>query len=179
MICHLRKLKDWSVEQHHTNYHEDRDNGKYKAEALLVFWVEKHVRILAYMATYGKKDTTRSFWYTPLGILGVFVLMIVLTQAAYGMYRKDREAVNAKNLSEEKYQELTLKREELAEELAKLDTEEGIDQAVRDRFDVAREGEGVVVIVDDQSSTITEKKSALASTAGFFGFFKNLFDGRE
>lgn len=131
------------------------------------------------MATYEKKGTPRSFWYTPLGVLGVFVLMIILAQAAYGMYRKDREAVYAKNLSEEKYQELTIKKQELTKELAKLDTEEGIDQAVRDRFDVAREGEGVVVIVDDSSEEKLDKENMLGSTSKFIGFFKHLFDGKE
>ena len=70
-----------------------------------------------------------------------------------------------------KIAQLEQEKAKLSSDIAKLKTQTGVEESIRDKFGLVKEGEGVVMIIDDKS----EPKAVDKPAGGFFSFFKNLF----
>ena len=120
-----------------------------------------------------QKDTKRALLYSPFGIGVLSLVLLFLAYAVFSIGHKSHE-VNAqlRNI-EAKDAALTARQNELRSELDKLSTPAGVEDTLRDKYPVVKNGEGVVVIVDD-----TSKAPASATppqSKGIIGWFKNLF----
>ena len=58
-----------------------------------------------------------------------------------------------KKIAENKIKELEQEKEKLSSDIAKLKTDAGIEESIREKFGLAKEGEGVIVIVEDKNKT--------------------------
>lgn len=79
-----------------------------------------------------------------LAILAGFLIKGVIR--VYPNYSKTSSVVE--DLRQEK-SEMTEKKQELAENITRLQTDTGIEEDIREKFNVAKEGEKVIVIVDE------------------------------
>ena len=79
--------------------------------------------------------------------------------------------IENRKLAENKIAELQKEKEKLSIDIAKLKTEDGIEENIRQKFGLAKEGENMIIVVDDQNKPTTEE----AEERGFFSFFTNLF----
>ena len=77
-----------------------------------------------------------------------------------------------REIVEYKIAELEKGKEKLSSDIAKLQTEEGVEENIREKFGLAKEGEGMIVIVEDKNQPEIPLET---NTSGFFSFFKNLF----
>lgn len=77
-----------------------------------------------------------------------------------------------RNMAENKLAELQQEKERLSSEIVKLETESGIEENIRLKFGLAKEGEGVIVVVEEPE---LEDEDEEPKKRGFFSFFKNLF----
>jgi len=94
----------------------------------------------------------------------VFIFSVILLISIISLYPKSRDAVRARNQAREELQALKEKEEELKMKIDSLNTKEGQEEALRSKYYVADEGEGVVVILDkEEEAKIPEKN-----------FFENL-----
>ena len=105
-----------------------------------------------------------------LALLGIMIL--VFAWSVFGLVGKMQETIRNKRVAEEKIQELQKEKAELLSNINQLKTDKGVEASIREKFGLAKDGEGVVVVVDDQNSpkTDTENKSA-----GFFSKIMNWF----
>ena len=103
-----------------------------------------------------------------LALLGLAVLFFAWS--VFGFWGKMEETRKERAITEKKVAELEEKKEKLASDIEKLGTEEGVEENIREKFGLAREGEGVIIIVDDEEGAKEEAKSG-----GFFNWLKNLF----
>jgi hypothetical protein len=62
---------------------------------------------------------------------------------------------------------------ELSARIAKLSTDEGIEESIRDKYQVAKVGESIVTIVDQQPSTIPPYSTT--EKHGFWVWIKSFF----
>lgn len=86
------------------------------------------------------------------------------------MVKLDTVRENRK-LAEEKFLELEKKKIELSSQIARLNTEEGREENIREKFGLAKEEEQLIVVIEDKNPPEEpENKSS-----GFWGFFKNMF----
>lgn len=100
-------------------------------------------------------------------LLAVSVVCFIWAYNAYSKYRESRQY--AKEVREELATVLQ-REEELRAKIAYLETEEGVEAEIRNRFNVAKEGEEVIVIVDNEENNqmpIPEEKN----------FFEQMWDG--
>ncbi len=104
-----------------------------------------------------------------LALLAVLVLIFAWAVFRF-MLKMDQTRQNRK-AAESKVAQLEKEKERLSADLAKLQTIEGTEEAIREKFGFAKEGEGLIVIVDDKNSSAEKKKAE----GGFFHFFKNWF----
>lgn len=105
-----------------------------------------------------------------LMLLGIII--VVFAWSIFGLVGKMQETIKNKKIGEDKVQELQTSKEKLSEEINKLQTEKGIEENIRKNYDVVKDGEGMIVVVEDKNlpEVQTENKSI-----GFFSFFKSWF----
>lgn len=86
--------------------------------------------------------------YSIPALIGIAILAIILVRATIGIYHKEVESRN--NLAAVSVEFATLEKRYgiLKSETDKLNTEEGIEQEIRQKFQVAKPGESLLVVVD-------------------------------
>lgn len=94
-------------------------------------------------------------WWTvlqsPIVIIVLLVLVIVLGREVYERYTTEREMADRRLEVESQLDELTERRDALKEKVEYLSNERGIEAEMRRNFDVAQEGEKVIIILEDES----------------------------
>ena len=87
------------------------------------------------------------------------VLIILLGAFAWGVlgfFNKMQVTRDNKKIAESKFMELKTQQEKLSSDIAKLQTEKGVEENIRDKFGLAKEGEGLIVVLDDKDNKEAE-----------------------
>lgn len=82
-------------------------------------------------------------------ILLVLVASALLTSSVYERFLKEREVAHRRAERTAELTELTERSNALEAQVRYLESERGIEEAIRDRYDAAKEGERVVIITGD------------------------------
>ena len=100
------------------------------------------------------------------------VFLCFFSYSIFGLVIKMQETASNKKITEEKIKELQDRKDKLTSDLSKLETDKGKEEIFRENYGLAKQGEGMIVIVDDKnkSPVVVQKKDA-----GFISFFANLF----
>lgn len=123
------------------------------------------------MAEFKKKDKY-SFWYSPIILIILFGLLFFLTYRIVSLIKKEKETAEKKELTLDKIDELKERERILNEDIAKMQTEDGIEDVIRGKYKVVKEGERMVVIVDEEENLL-EKKNEVDHS--FIGWLKGIF----
>jgi cell division protein FtsB len=100
------------------------------------------------MATFQqRKDPMRLMWRR-LAAVGLLVLIAIALRGVWGVYHKEKESRELKIEAQAKLSDLQKREGELRADIAGLRSDRGIEAELRERYDLAAEGEGVVVIVE-------------------------------
>src|SRR3989344_5632296 len=103
----------------------------------------------------------------------VLALLIILAFFfAWGMIDfMDKMVITAENrkIAENKVRELEEDKEKLSANIAKLKTESGIEETIREKFGLVKPGEDVIIIVEDKNLPVVND----IPPSGFFSFIKN------
>ena len=105
-----------------------------------------------------------------LALLGILIL--IFAWSIIGLVGKMQETAKNKKIAEDKVNELNKGKEKLSSDIAKLKTPTGLEQSIRGKFGLAKEGEGMIVVVEDKNQAETQKT---ADSGGFLSFFLNWF----
>ncbi|MES2202922.1 MAG: hypothetical protein V4474_01190 [Patescibacteria group bacterium] len=99
------------------------------------------------------------------GVVGVGVLAYFAVHGAWGMYQKFAAASAASAAAEQNLAELQARHAEVETEATELGTPRGVEGALRERYGVARPGEGQITVVHQAASST----SGDASDQGWWG----------
>jgi len=102
--------------------------------------------------------------------LGVFIFVFIFS--VFDFMNKMEKAIKNRKIIEDKIIELEKSKEKLNSDIVKLKTEEGIEENIRDKFGLAKEGENMILIIDDKNLSEVEEN---INSKGFFSFLKNWF----
>jgi uncharacterized membrane-anchored protein YhcB (DUF1043 family) len=102
------------------------------------------------MASFGKKKKITEYLYTIPAIVILVVIAGFLAVAVYQRFTVEQEMAIRKAEVEKERQELIERKAQLEERVEYLSGDRGIEEEIRKHFDVAKEGEQVVIIVDKQ-----------------------------
>lgn len=97
-------------------------------------------------------------------ILGIIFLALVFPTVK--VYKKSRISVQKSAEIKEEIAKLEKRNVELAAEAARLESESGKEGEIRKRFDVAKPGEKILVIIDKNSEDV--KINGADAKVGFF-----------
>jgi cell division protein FtsB len=120
-----------------------------------------------------KKSKEYKFWYSPLVLVALFCVVAVFAYNMIGLIEKERETAKNKEVELQKIDELRKREEALSTDIAKLGTDQGKEEVIRDKFQVVKPGEKMVVIVDDQDNKTVADESP--KDHSFWGFIKRMF----
>lgn len=124
------------------------------------------------MRDFQRKRKIRKVLYSRGVILGVFLLLVLVSKATWGLYDKERESRRNLDRVEADLLALTLREEQLAKDIARLRTPEGIESEIREQFQVAKPGESMVVLVEDKSEPAEQEDEEPSLMSRFFDLFR-------
>lgn len=107
-----------------------------------------------------KQKLKRRIYSIP-ALIGLFLITVALSRGAYSILTKERLTSKEVELLQEEVADLSEREAFLNSSIEKLKTEEGIEEEIKSKFNVARSGERVAVIVDPialEATTTPEKK---------------------
>jgi len=126
------------------------------------------------MNYYQKPNLFKRILFSPITALIIILVVLAMAYAVFSIVDKSVDAARARKLSEKEVAELAEKKADLTHKLDALRSPEGQEAALREHFPVVKEGEHVIVIVDEQKKTEGTQETE-APKKGFWQFLKNLF----
>lgn len=128
------------------------------------------------MFDFHEKRKIRSFLYSK-AVVGVFFLATVLLSiSVYNRFvvTEDMKAkLDARRATLEELQGRALM---LESKVKYLENDRGVEEELRNRFDVAKEGEKVVILIDPVNAKQKEERSALENAESATTSDKSFFD---
>lgn len=94
--------------------------------------------------------------------LMLFLLLAAIFVAAsgvLGVYKKEKESRILRMEAEARLADLASRKTQLEEDIYKLKTDRGMEEALREQYQLAKSGEGLIVIVDPPTPEPAEKTS--------------------
>ncbi len=91
-------------------------------------------------------------------LLFMLILLVLLVRGSIGSYQKERDSRLEVNREMKEKEALAKRYETIREQSDSLKNKIGIETEIRNKFDVAKEGEGVIIIVEKDVQVIEEDK---------------------
>jgi len=126
---------------------------------------------------FKKNNQKYKFWHSPIVLLVLFIFLIFFIYNIIGLLEKERETSHKKELALEQLSELRSREDALNKDILKFKTEEGQEEIIREKYQVAKEGEKMVVIVDE--SSLDERLVEKEESHGFWNWLKNFFNEKR
>lgn len=124
------------------------------------------------MIDFQQRRKFRNFFYSKITLVLLLVFVVFLGKQVYDIYTKNKLSRESLSITTKDYEALKTRERMLSLEIERLKTERGIEEEIRNKYDVAKPGEEVVVIVDkDRKSSSTED----SEVGGLWQKFLNLF----
>lgn len=110
------------------------------------------------MFDFHQKRKLRDFWGSRVTQAILFVIAFFLIMSAYNRYMIARDMADRRETAEVEVRALEKRRESLSEEVKYLSNERGQEAEMRRQFDIARDGEQVVIILDEENGTTADSE---------------------
>jgi cell division protein FtsB len=128
------------------------------------------------MTRFGRKANLTTLFFSKFTLVIVILVSLYLSVSVYKRYTVEREMSGRRSDAENEYRELEARRDTLLDKVEYLRADSGIESEIRKHFDVAREGEQVVIILDDaegEGVAFTEGTApSVASTKKWYQFWR-------
>lgn len=107
------------------------------------------------------KQRFKRYLYSYPSLVIIIIIAFLLARGAAGIFSKERESAQVLKDLEEKNAALASRQESLKGDIASLQTEEGIIEEVRRKFNVIRPGEHLAIVVEEKPSASTTPSGAI------------------
>lgn len=123
------------------------------------------------MRDFKRKKGIGKFFESKLTLFLLFIFLILFAWNVFGFISKMSETTRNKKIAERKVLELEEMKEKLTEDINSLNTEKGQEESIREKFGFVKEGEEVIVIVEERTEVNKEEKKENK----FLNFLRNWF----
>jgi cell division protein FtsB len=123
------------------------------------------------MKSFQQKRGFRNILHSKPVLILLFIFLLIFAYGVVRFFGKMRVTQENREIIENKVSELENKKEKLSSDIAKLQTEEGVEESIREKFGLVKEGEGVIIVIEDKNAV----EASPEKRGGFFLFLKNLF----
>lgn len=117
------------------------------------------------MREFQEKRELKRIIFSRASAVALFILLVFLSVFTIKTFLKYRKAVLKSEQIAQETEDMMKKTEDLREKISKLETAGGLEEEMREKFNVAKPGEEVLTIVDKskENDKIDEKEES-----GFF-----------
>lgn len=123
------------------------------------------------MKQFQQKQKVKARIYSKPMLIGLIVVCLFLLKAVFNIYIKYKESNTEKQIALEKLEDLKEREEGLKKEILDLQSPEGQEEEIRKKFNVAKPGERVIVVVEDEEGPQVEEKKGFFEKVGDFVLF--------
>lgn len=117
------------------------------------------------MFDFHEKRKIRNFFYNKTSISVLFLLTIVLAHSVYNLYDVSREVKQKLNIRNTELFELESRAQVLQAKVNQITDGRGIEEELRNRFDVARADEQVVILIKDKKKEGSSTTTSTSTTS--------------
>ena len=124
------------------------------------------------MRNLGNQNRWRSVLQSSPVLIILFLVVLTFAWSVFGFWGKMSDTKRNRQIVEAKVAELKKEQLRLSADISKLNTEAGVEDSIREKFGLAKEGEGLIVVVEDENEVgqdVEDDSNWLTS------FFKKLF----
>lgn len=100
------------------------------------------------MVNFYQRRKLKKYLYSPLTIVPLALIAFLLGSSVLSVYTKEQETRLKRDKQARELEALETRASALEAEIERLETERGREAEIRSKFEVAREGEQVIVIVE-------------------------------
>ena len=115
------------------------------------------------MIDFHEKRKLKQFLYSKVTLVVLAIVVLLLLNSVWNIFLKERVTNTTRKKLEREFVELQEREALLREEIERLSTPRGVEEEIRSKFEVAKEGEETMVIIDpgrgDSADTDDSKKS--------------------
>src|SRR3989344_2886416 len=108
------------------------------------------------MLEFHEKRKLKRLLYSKAVLFVLLVTVLIFARGVWGIYQKERNAREKRAEAQSMLTELQKREASLEANIARLKTQKGVEEEIRSRFDVAKEGEHVLILVDAPQEKKTE-----------------------
>lgn len=130
------------------------------------------------MFDFHEKRKIKSWLFSKPTIILLLAASVFLASSVYERYQKERETAEKHAERAAELATLETHAAALEEEVKYIQSARGIEEEIRDRFDVVKQGERAAIIMDEvarPAATTTAPVSVLPQEVSDAGFFSKLF----
>jgi cell division protein FtsB len=103
-----------------------------------------------HMFDFHEKRKIRQLVYSKVSIVVIFLLGVLISHSAFERYSVEREMATKRDEKSNELKALQERASVLESKISHLENDRGIEEELRSRFDVVKEGEQVVIILDKE-----------------------------
>jgi len=110
--------------------------------------------------------------YSRASLFVLLILIAITARGTWGVYKKEKESQRQLDRMTQELAAIAAREESLRTATERLKTPEGIEAEIREQFQVAKQGERMIVVVENkkgEAETTVPDKSLLSS---FFDIFR-------
>ncbi len=124
------------------------------------------------MFDFHEKRKLRQLLYSKVTYIILFIIVLLLANSVWNIYFKHRDTRLERKKLEREIATLEVQEAQLRAEIERLSTPQGVEEEIRSKFEVSKDGESVMVIVNpEEDDTDTSSRSKGGFWSNFFGIF--------
>ncbi len=105
-------------------------------------------------------------------LIATLIVVVLLSKSVWGVYQKNLITQDKRDKSFQKLKNLEERKNELESQVAKLKTDRGVEEELREKFNIIKPGEEAIIIVDKDSGVGSKKVEV---ETGWLTKLKSLF----
>jgi len=125
------------------------------------------------MRNFQEKNKFKRFMRSKPVLVILFFIVIAFTLNVINLTSKLRDTYKNKKIEQEKIYDLEKRKLKLSSDIDRLGTEAGKEEAIRENFGMIKEGEDVIIIIEDKNKN---EEPPVEPKKGFFYSLKNIFE---
>ncbi len=105
---------------------------------------------------FDEKRKLKRVLYSKPTIVLLVILIVLAARSTWGVYSKAKESEGNYELAEKQLEDLKVRQGNLQAEIDRLSSQSGVEAELRDKFRVAKAGEELAVIVEEEKTAQAE-----------------------
>lgn len=131
------------------------------------------------MREYQQKYITRTLLYSKTTMVILFLLIILLMRSIMELNEKRIDINKERDETKKERLELEAKVEAIRKKNEFIKTERGFEEYVRTTYPVVKEGEGVIVIYDDEKAAVSKVREKMTVWEKIVVLWNNFFSSEK